>query len=93
MRRRQLAVADVVARAVRIAGICEAHGATLPAAAIAFPLGHPAVVDVTLGMRTADEVAHDVELYSNPVPAALWDHLRADGLLREDAPVPVPGTP
>lgn len=77
---------EVVARAQRIAEICEAHHTTLPAAAIAFPLGHPAVVTVALGMRTPDEVARNIELFSRPVPAALWEHLRADGLLRVDAP-------
>lgn len=82
------APSEVVARAVRIAEICEEHGTTLPAAAIAFPFGHPAVVNVTLGMRSAEEVARNVELHARPVPGALWEHLRAKGLLRDDAPLP-----
>jgi D-threo-aldose 1-dehydrogenase len=80
---------DMVAKAVRIAEICEEHGTTLPAAAIAFPAGHPAVVSVTVGMRTAGEVADNIERHARAVPPAVWEHLRAEGLLRADAPVPV----
>jgi D-threo-aldose 1-dehydrogenase len=55
---------------------------------MAFPLGHPAVVNVTVGMRTAEQVARNVTLHDTHVPAALWAHLRAEGLLRPDAPTP-----
>jgi D-threo-aldose 1-dehydrogenase len=75
------APAELIARAVRIAEVCEAHGATLPQAAIAFPLQHPAVVDVTLGMRTADQVDRNADLFEASVPEALWDDLRGAGLL------------
>jgi D-threo-aldose 1-dehydrogenase len=79
---------ELLERARRIADICEQHGSTLPAAAIAFPLAHPAVVDVTLGMRTAAEVQRNARLLAEPVPAGVWSDLRAEGLLRPDAPVP-----
>ena len=77
---------ELVARANQIADICEQHGTSLPAAAIAFPLAHPCVVNVTLGMRTAAEVQQDVSLYRSRVPPGLWSDLRAVGLLRPDAP-------
>ena len=82
--------AELLERAHRIADVCEAHGTSLPAAAIAFPSGHPAVVNVTLGMRTAEEVRANVARSRQPVPAAVWDDLREQGLLRADAPVPAP---
>lgn len=75
------APAGLIARATRLAEICEAHGTTLPAAAIAFPLQSPAVVNVTLGMRTGDHVHRNVDLAAQAVPAALWDDLRADKLI------------
>ncbi len=78
----QDAPAELIARAKAIAEICERHGTTLPAAAIAFPLAHPAVVNVTLGMRTPQQVARNVELFRGGVPDALWAHLRANGLIR-----------
>jgi D-threo-aldose 1-dehydrogenase len=84
----QPAPQELIERANRIADVCERHGSTLPAAAVAFPLAHPSVVDVTLGMRTAAEVRRNAALLAEPVPAEVWSDLRAEGLLRADAPVP-----
>jgi D-threo-aldose 1-dehydrogenase len=80
---------ELVNRAQRLAEVCEDHGTTLPAAAIAFPLAHPAVVNVTLGMRSADQVVRNADLYRDPVPDELWAALRAEGLIRADTPVKV----
>ncbi|MDH6514102.1 D-threo-aldose 1-dehydrogenase [Streptomyces sp. SAI-135] len=82
----QDAPADLVRRARAIAAICERYGTTLPAAAIAFPHTHPAVVNVTLGMRTADQVRRNVALHAQAVPDGLWAELRAQGLIRADVP-------
>ncbi|MCX5053570.1 MULTISPECIES: aldo/keto reductase [unclassified Streptomyces] len=82
----QDAPVDLVHRASAIAEVCEQHGTTLPAAAIAFPHTHPGVVNVTLGTRTAEQVERNAELHRRPVPAGLWDHLRAEGLIRADVP-------
>ncbi|MFE2972573.1 aldo/keto reductase, partial [Streptomyces sp. NPDC059340] len=77
---------ELLARALAIAEVCATHGTTLPAAAIAFPHTHPGVVNVTLGMRTAEQVERNAELCHRPVPAGLWDDLRAQGLIRPDVP-------
>ena len=82
------AASHLLERANRIADVCEAYGSSLPEAAIAFPLGHPSVVNVTLGMRMAAEVWTNVERHARPVPSGLWSALRDAGLLRADAPVP-----
>ncbi|WP_369368138.1 aldo/keto reductase [Streptomyces sp. CG4] len=74
----------LVVRARAIAEVCEAHGTSLPAAAIAFPHTHPSVINVTLGMRTAEQVGRNVELHGQRVPDGLWDDLRARGLIRSD---------
>ena len=72
---------DLVARARAIAEVCEQYGTTLPAAAIAFPFTHPAVVNVTLGMRTPEQVGRNIELYRQSVPDALWADLRSQNLI------------
>ncbi|WP_440707955.1 aldo/keto reductase [Herbiconiux sp. YIM B11900] len=59
-------------RTIALAEICEAHGVTLPQAAIAFPLQHPSVVNVTLGMRTAGQVDRNADLFGAEVPDSLW---------------------
>ncbi len=66
----------------RIAAICERHGTTLAAAAIAFPLKHPAVRSVVLGMRSPAEVRENVASFHNPPPQALWLELADEGLIR-----------
>ncbi|MER6563657.1 aldo/keto reductase [Streptomyces sp. NPDC001027] len=73
---------DLVARARAIADVCTAHGATLSAAAIAFPHTHASVVNVTLGMRDRDQVTRNVALHRDTVSASLWDELRSEGLIR-----------
>jgi D-threo-aldose 1-dehydrogenase len=80
------AAPELITRVNQMADICEGHGTSLPAAAIAFPLAHPNVVNVTLGMRTATEVQQNVESYHAAVPEGVWSDLRDAELLRPDAP-------
>ncbi|MEU9185499.1 aldo/keto reductase [Streptomyces sp. NPDC048484] len=82
----QAAPPDLVTRAQAIAEVCEGHGTTLPAAAVAFPNSHPTIINVTLGMRTAEQVGRNVELHRQHIPESLWDDLRARGLIRSDVP-------
>lgn len=84
------APAKLIERVRRIADVCEAHGTTLPAAALHFPLAHPAVVSLAVGNRDAAQVRRNLDLFHAPVPAGLWPALRDAGLLRSDAPVEVP---
>ena len=60
----------------------------LKAAAIQFPLGHPAVVAVLSGARSVAELEENVAMFRVAIPPALWDDLRAEGLLGADVPVP-----
>jgi D-threo-aldose 1-dehydrogenase len=73
-----------------IAELCDRGGTSLPAAAIAFPLGHPAVTSVCLGARSPGQIHENVELYRRGVDGAVWGGLKSAGLLRPDAPVPGP---
>ncbi|WP_330293269.1 aldo/keto reductase [Streptomyces sp. NBC_00576] len=82
----QEAPPELIARARAIAEVCEAHGTTLPAAAIAFPATHPSTVNVTLGMRDRAQVTRNAELHRSTIPQALWDDLRCQGLIRPDVP-------
>ncbi|MBX9471492.1 aldo/keto reductase [Microcella sp.] len=79
---------SLVARATRIADICEHHGATLPQVAVQFALGHAAVPTVCLGARSRAQVERNDALFDTPVPAAVWAELVEAGLLRADAPTP-----
>ena len=84
------APADIIARVDSIAAVCLRHRVPVAAAALQFPLAHPAVVSVIPGMSSVAEVAAAVRWMSIPIPAACWQELRQQGLLRADAPIPVP---
>ena len=80
---------ELVQRAQRIDEICRRHGVELPAAALAFPLGHPLVASVCVGSRSPDQIERNCRLYRSGVPNAFWADLKATDLLRDDAPTPV----
>jgi D-threo-aldose 1-dehydrogenase len=79
---------DVVARVQAIERVCAAHGVALPHAALAFVLGHAAVSSVVLGAVSPAEVERNVAMLARTVPAGLWRDLKAERLLRPDAPTP-----
>ena len=54
---------------------------TLPQAALAFPLRNPAVCSVVLGMRNAQQVAHNVKLAEAALPRSLWSALEDRDLI------------
>jgi D-threo-aldose 1-dehydrogenase len=84
----QSAPPEIVARANAIRAACERHGVPLAAAALQFPLAHPAVAAIIPGPRNAGEFGTNLDLLRHPIPAALWQDLRQAGLLHPDAPVP-----
>jgi D-threo-aldose 1-dehydrogenase len=84
----ETASASILDRVARIERICAAYKVRLAEAALRFPLGHPAVLSVIPGGQAPHEVTGNAEALRTPIPAALWDDLKSDGLLREDAPVP-----
>ncbi|GLZ32820.1 oxidoreductase [Lentzea sp. NBRC 105346] len=82
------APSELVERARSIAAVCERHGVTLPQVAIQFAFGHPAVVSVVIGSRTAEQMHGNAAYFSAAIPAELWDDLRSEGLLGAEVPTP-----
>ncbi|MGW4461992.1 aldo/keto reductase [Micromonospora sp. NPDC004704] len=82
------APAELLDRALAIGDVCAKHGVPLRAAAVQFPLGHPAVASVVLGARSADEVTDAAEMFDHPIPGQLWRDLKDSGLLPEEVPTP-----
>ena len=82
------ATPDVLERVRRIEAVCARHGVPLPAAALQVPLGHPAVAAVIPGAFHPDQVRRNVAAFQHAIPADFWAELKAEGLLRADAPVP-----
>ena len=79
---------EIVARVKQIQAVCDAHNVPLPAAALQFPLAHPAVCAIIPGPRSAAEFDANLPLFTQSIPAALWSDLKSAGLLHRDAPTP-----
>jgi D-threo-aldose 1-dehydrogenase len=79
---------ELVERAQRLDAVCRRHGVPLKAAALQFALAHPAVTTLLLGARDPGELDENLELLRTPLPAELWDELRRERLVPEEAPTP-----
>jgi D-threo-aldose 1-dehydrogenase len=66
---------DVLNAARACARVCKEHGTTLPTAALQFPLRHPAVRSVLVGMRTPEDCAQDVAAIAADLDERLWSAL------------------
>lgn len=84
---------DILARVGEIEAVCRAHGVRLPAAALAFPLTHPAIACVIPGMANPAELAANLDLMAETIPAGLWTDLTMAGLIRPDSPIPKADAP
>ena len=78
----------IAARVQALTAVCNRHGVPLAAAALQFPLAHPAVVSVIPGARSAAEISASISGMAHPIPAAMWAQMQDEGLIRADAPVP-----
>ena len=75
-------------RTAQIEAVCEAFGVPLRAAALQFPLAHPAVDIVMLGARKVAEWADAQAMLTHQVTPEFWAALRAQGLIPLEAPTP-----
>ena len=82
------APAALVDKAQKIEAVCRRHGVELGAAALQFPLFHPAVASVIPGALSVAEVVQNAGRLSAPLPSDLWSELKREGLLDPAAPTP-----
>jgi D-threo-aldose 1-dehydrogenase len=67
--------APILARAAAIERVCDGHGVELGAAALQFPLRHPAVVSVIPGLVGPSQVRQAADRLAARVPEELWAQL------------------
>jgi D-threo-aldose 1-dehydrogenase len=75
-------------RARALAETCAEFRVPLEAAALHFPLAHPAVVSVLAGMRAPEQVQANANWMRRALPDDLWTALRARSLIDAEAPLP-----
>lgn len=72
----------------KIEAVCARHKVALKAAALQFPLAHPAVKSLVVGMIKPQEIDENLTALRAPIPAAFWDELRSLNLVDPAAPTP-----
>ena len=75
-------------RTAQIEAVCNAFAVPLRAAALQFPLAHPAVDIVMLGARKVAEWDDAQAMLRQPVAPEFWAALRQQGLVPPEAPTP-----
>ena len=82
-------IPEDVAQKVNLLHACARdHEVSLPAAALQFPLAHPAVVSVIPGLRDSHELTETLGWVEEEIPDVFWQELQARDLLHEAAPIP-----
>jgi D-threo-aldose 1-dehydrogenase len=81
----EAAPASLVARTLAIEAVCDRFNIPLPAAALQFPVRHPAVSCVLAGLGSEDQVHDAVDRLACGTPDELWKTLEDEGLVRPSA--------
>jgi D-threo-aldose 1-dehydrogenase len=78
----------VLEKVSAIEAVCARHNVPLKAAALQFPMAHPAVRAIIPGARSVAEVEENFSLLNLDIPDDFWDELRHLNLLPPEAPTP-----
>jgi D-threo-aldose 1-dehydrogenase len=79
---------DIINTVAKIEDVCQEFNIPLAAAALQFPLAHPAVVSVIPGLSSASRVETTVKQMQVNIPDEFWQTLQNVGILYPDVPVP-----
>ena len=80
------APAEIMRKVAAIETVCAQYEVPLIAAALQFPLLHPAHVSVIPGGQTTEQMHGNMAALDTDIPAALWQALKSQGLMHADAP-------
>lgn len=78
----------ILDRVRQIEAVCARHNVALQAAALQFPLAHPAVAAIIPGARSAAELQANLAYFRQQIPADFWAELKQQKLIDPEAPVP-----
>lgn len=78
------APSDILDRVRCLEAICRAHGVSLAATALQFPLMHPATATLLLGVGTRASLERSLDGLEAVIPQAFWRDLFVQGLLQAD---------
>ena len=72
---------EIIARAKKICDFLKERNVPLIAAAVQFPMRHPAVTSVITGPRNVSELQTYIDGFDFPIPASVWVDLENSGLV------------
>jgi D-threo-aldose 1-dehydrogenase len=79
---------EILERARRLQALATRYDVSLKAAASQFALAHPVVTTIIPGTRVPDRVDENLNVVRERIPADFWAELKAEKLIRPNAPVP-----
>lgn len=81
--------AAVLERVRLLEALCAEYSVPLQAAALQFPLAHPAVASVVAGCVSGAEARNCAAMFTHAIPAGFWRALRDRNLVDARAPLPI----
>ncbi|WP_419728419.1 aldo/keto reductase [Lichenicola sp.] len=82
---------DIIRRVRALQQACDAFDVPLPAAALQFPVAHPAITSCVVGAHSAAQLRTSIGWFDHPIPDAFWANLKQQGLIDPAAPTGNPG--
>lgn len=79
---------EIVKKVGIIKSVCADFGVEMPAAALKFPLTHPAIASVIPGPRTPGELQQILDWWATDIPDGVWDTMADKGLFASGTPLP-----
>lgn len=78
---------SIIERVAALEAVAEKHAVPLAAAALQFPLTHPAVSSVVCGVASPAELEQNCDLLETQIPLDLWRDLQERGLVSGSVPI------
>ena len=78
---------EIIEKVAALEAVCAKYSVPLAAAALQFPLMHPAVASVVCGVASPAEVASQVTNLELDIPNDLWRGFKEAGLLGGSVPI------
>lgn len=82
------APAQIIARVEAIEAVCRVHSVPIQAAALQFPMAHPAVVSCVAGAHSPEQLRQNAAWFAQQLPDRLWRDLVRHRLVDRHAPTP-----
>jgi len=79
---------EILKKARDLQAVACRYQVSLKAAASQFALAHPVVASIIPGTRVPERVDENLNLLNEKIPPDFWTELKAQQLIRNDAPVP-----